>query len=197
MKATRAEGVAFFKLDENKKTILITGGSLGARSINEAMAACIDELEKRNLQLIWQTGTGYAEQAATLSTGKKHIYTSAFIKEMDMAFAAADVVVSRAGAMAMAELCVVKKPVVFVPYPHAAEDHQTANAQALVAQNAALMIKDNELQQQFADTVFALAADEQKQHELITNIGKLAVTDADERIATTILNILEKGLNHA
>ena len=111
---------------------------------------------------------------------------------MQYAYAAADMVISRAGAMAIAELCVVKKPVLFVPYPFAAEDHQTVNAQNLVQKQAALMVKDSEAKEKVVPTIIALSNDEQKQNELANNIAKLAVTDADKKIAEEILKIVKR-----
>ena len=110
---------------------------------------------------------------------------------MEFAFAAADIVISRSGAMSIAELCVVKKPVVFVPFPFAAEDHQTANAQNLVNKNAGLMVKDSEAKEKLVDTVMALSKDKEKQAMLRSNIGRLAVTDAGDRIATEVLKVIK------
>jgi UDP-N-acetylglucosamine--N-acetylmuramyl-(pentapeptide) pyrophosphoryl-undecaprenol N-acetylglucosamine transferase len=189
-KLTREEGVRFFGLDPAKPTILSTGGSLGAKGINEAVAAHLDDLEKNGLQLIWQTGKPFAGQAASLCAGKKDCWTRDFIPQMEYAFAAADIVVSRSGAMSIAELCVVKKPVVFVPFPFAAEDHQTVNARNLVDKNAGLLVTDGEAMDKLVDTVLALAKDKEKQELLKTNIGRMAVTDAGDRIAGEILKAI-------
>lgn len=190
-KVTREEGVKFFGLDPAMPTILSTGGSLGAKGINEAVAVHLDDFGKNGLQLIWQTGKPFAEQAANLSSGKKNIWTRDFIPQMEFAFAAADIVISRSGAMSIAELCVVKKPVVFVPFPFAAEDHQTANAQNLANKNAGMMVKDSEAKDKLVDTVLALSKDKEKQATLRSNIGRLAVTDAGERIAAEILKAIK------
>jgi UDP-N-acetylglucosamine--N-acetylmuramyl-(pentapeptide) pyrophosphoryl-undecaprenol N-acetylglucosamine transferase len=139
------------------------------------------------VQLIWQTGKLFTEQAKAVSKGKANIWTNDFITRMEYAFAAADVVVSRAGAMSVAELCVVNQAVIFVPYPFAAEDHQTVNAQQLVQQDAAILVKDSEAKEQLADTAISLAKDEQKQQTLRTNIARLAITNADEIVANEIL----------
>jgi UDP-N-acetylglucosamine--N-acetylmuramyl-(pentapeptide) pyrophosphoryl-undecaprenol N-acetylglucosamine transferase len=187
---SREDGIKFFGLDTDKKTILSTGGSLGAKSINEALDKHLEEFEQHDLQLIWQTGIPYAVRGKERANGKKNVWVNEFITRMENAYAAADVVISRSGAMAIAELCVMKKPVVFVPFPYAAEDHQTVNAQNLVNKNAGLMIKDNEAIDKLIDTVILLTKDEQKQHELISNISKLAVNDADEKIAKEILKTL-------
>jgi UDP-N-acetylglucosamine--N-acetylmuramyl-(pentapeptide) pyrophosphoryl-undecaprenol N-acetylglucosamine transferase len=187
---SRGEGIKFFGLEENKKTVFAVGGSLGAKSINEAISNHLDELLDAGLQLIWQTGKPYSEQARERVKGKSSVSASEFITQMDCAYAAADIVVSRAGAIAIAELCVVKKPVLFVPYPYAAEDHQTVNAQNLVIKNAALMVKDSEALDKIVPTIIGLANDNNKQDELRKNIGALAITDADKRIAEEVLRLL-------
>ncbi|MBK8521766.1 MAG: undecaprenyldiphospho-muramoylpentapeptide beta-N-acetylglucosaminyltransferase [Chitinophagaceae bacterium] len=184
---TREEGIQFFGLDPAKRTVLSVGGSLGAKSINEALDTNLDMFEQNNLQLIWQTGKPYVEKAIHTTKGKPDIRTNDFITRMEFAYAAADLVISRSGAMAIAELCVMKKAVIFVPFPFAAEDHQTVNAQNLVNKNAGIMIKDSEALALLVPAIIALAKDEHKQEELKTNISKLAITNADEIIATEIL----------
>jgi UDP-N-acetylglucosamine--N-acetylmuramyl-(pentapeptide) pyrophosphoryl-undecaprenol N-acetylglucosamine transferase len=187
---SKAEALKFFGLQEGKKTLLIVGGSLGARSINEAIANGLDALLAENLQVIWQTGKPNA--ADWKAKGAKNgVWVSDFINQMEMAYAAADIVVSRAGAMAIAELCVVKKPVVFVPFPFAAEDHQTVNAMNLVKKNAAVLIKDNEVREKLIPAVIELSRNEEKQREFIDNISRLAVVNADEKVATEILEQLK------
>ncbi|HYE53777.1 MAG TPA: undecaprenyldiphospho-muramoylpentapeptide beta-N-acetylglucosaminyltransferase [Chitinophagaceae bacterium] len=188
-KITREEGIKFFGLDPNKRTVLVTGGSLGAKGINEAIDAGIHAFGN-DVQLIWQTGKPYAERAAAITKSRSGIWTNAFITEMEKAYAAADVVISRAGAMAIAELCVVKKPVIFVPYPFAAEDHQTVNAAGLQAKHAGVMIKDTEAKEKLVQIAISLARDENRQQELKTNIGKLAIADADNRVAQEIIRII-------
>jgi UDP-N-acetylglucosamine--N-acetylmuramyl-(pentapeptide) pyrophosphoryl-undecaprenol N-acetylglucosamine transferase len=183
----RATALQSFGLDAAKTTVLVTGGSLGARSINEAIAASIDAFEKHNLQLIWQTGKPYADIAKQVTGIRKNIWTNDFITNMEYAFAAADIVVSRAGAMAIAELCVVKKPVIFVPYPFAAEDHQTRNAQHLVKKDAGVMIKDAEVTSRLIPAVISLAGNSEQQNRLCENIGRLGVHNADEIIAGEIM----------
>ncbi|MEO6314450.1 MAG: undecaprenyldiphospho-muramoylpentapeptide beta-N-acetylglucosaminyltransferase [Chitinophagaceae bacterium] len=189
---TRNEASAFFGLAAGKKTILVTGGSLGAKGINEAIGLHIAEFEKNDVQLIWQTGRPYAATAKDQAAGKTNVWVNDFIAKMEMAYAAADAVVSRSGAMSIAELCVVKKPVVFVPYPFAAEDHQTANAQNLVNKQAGLLVKDNEAKDKLVETIIGLVKNEEQQRTLEANIAKLAVTDAGKRIATEILHTIEK-----
>jgi UDP-N-acetylglucosamine--N-acetylmuramyl-(pentapeptide) pyrophosphoryl-undecaprenol N-acetylglucosamine transferase len=187
---TRAEGISFFGLDPAKKTILSIGGSLGAKNINEAIDKNISEFEKNGLQLIWQTGKPYAEKGKQAAAGKSNIWANDFITQMEYAYAAGDVVISRSGAMAIAELCVKQKPAVLVPFPFAAEDHQTVNAQNLVNKNAGIMVKDSEALDKLVPAIIRLANDEQQQNELKTNIGKLGITNADEIIAKEILNTI-------
>ena len=185
----REDALKFFGLDPKKKTLLAVGGSLGARSINEAIAQGLDELMKHDLQLIWQTGETDATRWKAMN--RPGLWVGDFIMQMENAYAAADIVISRAGAMAIAELCVVRKPVVFVPYPFAAEDHQTVNAMNLVQKNAARMVKDSEAMKELIPAVLSLAADETLQRELKENIGRQAVVNADEHIAGEILKHLK------
>lgn len=187
---TRKEGVEFFGLDPAKKTVFVTGGSLGAKGINEAIDASIQAFIQNDVQLIWQTGKLYAEKASARAAENRSIWANSFITQMEYAYAAADVVISRAGAMSVAELCVAKKPVVFVPFPFAAEDHQTANAQNLVNKQAGLMVKDSEAKEKLVATVIELARNEQQQNMLRENIGRLAITNADEVVAGEILKII-------
>ena len=184
---SRTDSVAFFGLDASKKIVLASGGSLGAKGINEAIESNLDEFEKNEIQLIWQTGKPFAERARALTAGRKWIWTNDFITQMEMAYGAADVVISRAGAMAIAELCVVQKPVIFVPFPFAAENHQTVNAQNLVAKNAGLMIKDNEAREKLVSTTIELIQDDAKQQELKRNIARLAIVDADDIVAREVM----------
>lgn len=184
---TRSEGIKFFSLEEAKKTVLVVGGSLGARSINEAIDKGLDDLLKAGLQIIWQTGKPYAAKAVERAVENQQVWVNDFITQMEYAYAAADIVVARSGAMTVAELCVAKKPVLFVPYPFAAEDHQTVNAMQLVNKNAALMVKDHEVMQKLVFMTIELSMDESKQEELRKNIAALAITDADMKIAKEVL----------
>lgn len=186
----KEEALKFFGLRTDKKTVLVVGGSLGAKSINEAIDAGIDAFAQNNLQLIWQTGKPYAAKGKARSEGRSNMWVNDFITQMENAYAAADVVISRAGAMAIAEICLVAKPAVFVPYPHAAEDHQTVNAMHLVNKNAALMVKDSEAKEKLVNTIIALANDEEKQTKLIQNIKPLGVSDADVVVATEVLKLI-------
>ncbi len=187
---TKQEGIRFFNLDPDKKTILSIGGSLGAKSINEALAAHLNEFEKNNLQLIWQTGKPFVATAKQLAVGKPTIWVNDFIMKMEYAYAAADAVISRSGAMSVSEICVQKKAALFVPYPFAAEDHQTANAQKLVNKNAGMMIKDSEALDKLVPSIIALAKDEQKLEAFKTNISSFAISNADDVIAKDILNTI-------
>jgi UDP-N-acetylglucosamine--N-acetylmuramyl-(pentapeptide) pyrophosphoryl-undecaprenol N-acetylglucosamine transferase len=184
---TKKEALDFFGLKEEKQTILIVGGSLGARSINNVLFDSLEKLGEAGLQLIWQTGSNNANKYLKSVKGKDFIWVRDFILRMDLAYAAADIVISRAGAMALTELCVVGKPAIFVPYPFAAEDHQTANAIALVEKEAALLVKDNEVNDKLVNTLIALSKDEALQAKLKANISALAVRNADEVIAKEIL----------
>ena len=189
---SRAEALRFFGLDESKKTVLAVGGSLGARSINQALANKLDALVDRDLQLIWQTGKTTATEYIAKGKGYKNVWVDEFINKMEMAYAAADIVISRAGAMAVTELCVAKKPVIFVPFPFAAEDHQTVNASHLVEKHAALMIKDNEANDKLIVATISLAEDAVLQAKLSENISKLAIVNADEVIAREILSQVKR-----
>ena len=191
-KLSREEAILFFGLDPNKKTVLAIGGSLGAKNINEALAKGISEFEKNDLQLIWQTGKPFVEKGREIANGKSNIWVNDFITQMEKAYGAADIVISRSGAMSIAELAVMKKPAVLVPFPFAAEDHQTVNAQRLVDKNAAMMIPDSAAFDQLVSTVVELSKNEKKQQALKENISELAVNNADEVIAQEILNALNK-----
>ncbi len=186
------EALKFFGLKEGMKTIFVMGGSLGAKSINETIEANIDTFKKNNLQLIWQTGKSFAERAAKAEEDRSNIWTNAFINKMEYAYNAADVVVARSGAMTIAELCVVGKPAIFVPYPFAAEDHQAVNAMALVEKQAAIMVRDAEAKTKLMSSLLDLANDEEKIKMLELNIKKMGNRNADEIIATEIL----KNIKH-
>jgi UDP-N-acetylglucosamine--N-acetylmuramyl-(pentapeptide) pyrophosphoryl-undecaprenol N-acetylglucosamine transferase len=190
MKANRTEALRFFGLSTDKTTVLSIGGSLGANSINHAVEAGLGKLAENNLQLIWQTGKPFAEQGKIAAAGKPFVWVNEFIKEMEMAYAAADIVISRAGAMSVAELCVAGKPTVFVPYPFAAEDHQTYNAKVLADKNAAMLIKDEFTKTMLIDTVIGLAKNEELKKVLAENILKEAIRNADELIAKEIIKCM-------
>ena len=197
-KISREEAIRHFGLNPSGPVVLSTGGSLGAKGINQAVAAHLDEFGRRDIQLIWQTGKPFAAEAAALvaayaaakPAGHGGIWTNDFIPQMEYAFAAADVVISRSGAMSIAELCIVAKPVVFVPFPFAAEDHQTVNAQHLVDKKAALMVRDSEAKDRLVSTTIGLVQDKALQQQLKENIGRLAVRDAAGLIANEILTAI-------
>ena len=190
-KVSREEAIRFFNLDPARTTVLSVGGSLGAKSINEALDARLEEWQKKGIQLIWQTGKPFALSAAERTSANPVVRSFDFITRMDMAYAAADVVISRAGAMAIAELRVVGKPSILVPYPFAAEDHQTANAVALVNQRAAIMVKDADAMKELVPTALNLAEDDNRKQELKKNIQHMAIADADQRISSAILEQLK------
>jgi len=188
---SKDEALKFFGLETEQKTVLIIGGSLGAKSINEAISKHLDELLNNGLQLIWQTGKPYALKGKERAIEIPNVWVGDFINQMEYAYSAADIVISRAGAMAIAELCVAEKPVLFVPYPFAAEDHQTVNAKNLVEKNAALMVRDNEAIDKLVPMIIDLSKNDIKQNELTQNIKKLAIKNADETIAEEIIKIIE------
>lgn len=192
LEGKKERGLEFFGLDASKKTILVIGGSLGARTINESIHACLSQFAENNIQLIWQTGKGYAQTAKDAVKGMeaKGIKAFDFIQKMDYAYAVADVVISRAGASSVSELCLVKKPTILVPSPNVAEDHQTKNAMALVTYNAALIIKDSECKSKLGTQAVELIRDEQQCIQLANNIGKLALPDAAVVIANEVLNLV-------
>jgi len=191
LEGKREIGMKTFNLDPEKKTLLVIGGSLGARSINLAIKASIKQFVDVDVQVVWQTGKHFIEEAkkAVENANATNICVSDFIYTMDQAYAVADVVISRAGASSISELCIVGKPAVLVPFPYAAEDHQTKNAMALVNENAALLIKDKNAQKEVCKTALELLSDEEKRNNLSTNIRKLALPNADEQIAMEILKL--------
>lgn len=182
-----------FGLRSDLKTILVIGGSLGARTINQSVAANLSILEKENIQLLWQTGKFYFDDAKSKvkEEVKDKVKVMDFIYEMDLAYAAADIVVSRAGALSISELCLAKKPAILVPSPNVAEDHQTKNAMALVEKNAAILVKDNVAQKELIPAAVALLNDESKKFVLKENIAKLGKPDAANEIANVVLRIIE------
>lgn len=188
---SREEATRTFGLDPSRKTLFVTGGSLGAKGINEAIDAGLEQLSGNNIQLIWQTGKPYAVRARERVASFQNMWTNDFIAAMENGYAAADVVVSRSGAMAIAELCVAGKPVVFVPFPYAAEDHQTVNAQNLVGKQAALMVKDSEAKEKLVPTIINLIGNPEMMNTLKQQISKLATTNADDVIAKEILKTID------
>jgi UDP-N-acetylglucosamine--N-acetylmuramyl-(pentapeptide) pyrophosphoryl-undecaprenol N-acetylglucosamine transferase len=185
------EALEHFKLSSLKKTILITGGSLGARTLNNSILAGIEKIIAADVQVIWQTGKVYHKAILEALGANQHpgICVTEFLNRMDLAYAAADVIISRAGAGTIAELCVVKKPVILVPSPNVAEDHQTKNAMALVKDEAAILVADKEAEGKLIDKALALLNDRELQSTLSINIGKLALPHADEVIAKEVIQI--------
>ena len=190
----REEALRFFGLSPEKKTLLVVGGSLGARTINHSIQGDLDKLFASGIQVIWQTGRYYQEEALTHLKAYRGmaIWCSDFITRMDYAYAASDLVISRAGAGSISELCILKKPVILVPSPNVAEDHQTKNAMALVNQNAALMIKDNEAKEKLVDTALSLIQDDAQLVSLSENIHKMAHFHSAEQIVDEIVRIIER-----
>lgn len=187
----RAEAIKHFNLIEGKQTLLVLGGSLGAKAINELMVNELDFLQTLNIQVIWQCGKLYY-QAYKLYGNTKHVQVHQFINKMDYAYAAADFIISRAGASSVSELCIVGKPVVFVPSPYVAEDHQTKNANAIVKENAAILIAQEDLKVDFKNKFGQLVASKEKQEELSQNIKKLALINATKDIADQVEKLLTK-----
>jgi UDP-N-acetylglucosamine--N-acetylmuramyl-(pentapeptide) pyrophosphoryl-undecaprenol N-acetylglucosamine transferase len=185
-----ANALQKFGLQKGNCTLLVVGGSLGARSVNQAIAAGLDRLCAHDIRVIWQTGKPYAAAAKKITAGKSGVWVNDFITDMGAAYAAADMVVSRAGAMSVAEISLVAKPVIFVPYPFAAEDHQTSNAMQLVRKEAAQMVKDEEVNTHLVETILALAADAEKRKQMQAHLTALGITDADKRIAEEIIKAI-------
>lgn len=185
----REKGYAHFGLNPNRKTLLVIGGSLGAKTINESIEAGLKHFVDSGYQVLWQTGKAYFEKAkeATEKLKTPHLQVFEFIYEMDFAYSVADVVVSRAGALSVSELCLVAKPAILVPFPFATEDHQTKNAMSLVKQNAALLVKDQNAREELVQTALQLLQDTNKQQELRNNIQKLARPNAANEIAEAVL----------
>jgi UDP-N-acetylglucosamine--N-acetylmuramyl-(pentapeptide) pyrophosphoryl-undecaprenol N-acetylglucosamine transferase len=192
-KKKREEALNLFEIETSKSTILVVGGSLGALSINKAIAANIHKLKSIGVNLIWQTGTSYANKAKEIiaEVNSKQMKAYTFIKEMDKAYAVADVIISRAGAIAISELCCIGKPIILVPSPNVAENHQYKNAQSLVNKNAALIVEDAQANCKLVITLIELLKDEVLKHSLSSNIRKIAVTDAADRIAKIALDLVK------
>jgi UDP-N-acetylglucosamine--N-acetylmuramyl-(pentapeptide) pyrophosphoryl-undecaprenol N-acetylglucosamine transferase len=187
---THEEACRYFGLDAQQPVVLAMGGSLGARSINLAMKAGLGKLTTAGIQVIWQTGKLFIDEAREATAGKAKVWVSDFIGDMAMAYAAADVVISRSGAMSVSELCLAGKPAVFVPYPHAAEDHQTANAMALVDRKGALLIRDAEAKEKLVEAAIDLALNPPMRQSMAANMRVAAIWDADKIIAQEILKSL-------
>ena len=187
--ASKSEAITYFNLDANKNTLLVLGGSLGARRINQLIEKELDFLLSQNIQIIWQCGKLYLNDYSKYNE-KENVQVVAFIDRMDLVYAAADVVISRSGASSVSELCIVGKPTIFIPSPNVAEDHQTKNAKAISDKNGAILIKESELETQF-ETIFSdLISNESKKSELSQNIKKIAKPNATKDIVEEIIKLI-------
>lgn len=186
------QALELYKLSAFKKTILVIGGSLGARTLNNSIMAGLDKIIAADVQIIWQTGKFYYKGIIEKLGENYHpdIRMVEFLNRMDLAYAAADIIISRAGAGTIAELCVIKKPVILVPSPNVAEDHQTKNALALVQENAAVFVADRDAEAKLVDKALELLNDKETQKKLSDNIGKMAMPDADEVIAEEVTKMV-------
>ena len=185
----REEAIQYFNLDPSKKTLLILGGSLGARRVNQLIEKELDFFALQNVQIIWQCGKFYLDEYKKYNSD--FIQVLAFIDRMDLVYAAADFVISRAGASSVSELSIVGKPVIFIPSPNVAEDHQTKNAKSIVDKNGALMIKESELDDSFNSVFSDLVANENLQKQLSENIIKLAKVNATNDIVNEIVKLIK------
>ncbi|MFV8353160.1 undecaprenyldiphospho-muramoylpentapeptide beta-N-acetylglucosaminyltransferase [Flavobacterium sp. XS2P14] len=188
IESKREEAIQHFNLDSNKKTVLVLGGSLGARRVNQLIEKELANMLSQNVQVIWQCGKLYLEDYKKYNSA--HVQVVAFIERMDLVYAAADVVISRAGASSVSELCIVGKPVIFIPSPNVAEDHQTKNAKAIVDKNGALMLKESELDAHFGLVFEDLLKDQRKQNQLSENIRALALPEATKQIVDEIVKLI-------
>lgn len=187
----RDEAFRFYGLDSSKPAILVIGGSLGARTLNESVIGEIEKLQQQGVQVLWQCGKLYYDELTSRLKGRdvSGIHLTQFISRMDLAYALADVIVSRAGAISVSELCLVHKASILVPSPNVAEDHQTHNAMALVNKRAAILIKDSEAKGKLIDEAIGLVENEEKQRELSENIAQMGRPDATKDIVNEILKI--------
>ncbi len=202
IESKREEAIQYFNLDVNKKTLLVLGGSLGARRVNQLIEKELDKIVAQNVQIIWQCGKLYFEdykkynspltpEGGTSNDNKtNNVQVLTFIDRMDLVYAAADIVISRAGASSVSELCIVGKPVIFIPSPNVAEDHQTKNAKSIVDKKGAIMIKESELDSEFSLVFEALLKDQGKQDQLSKNIKHLALPNATKQIVDEILKLV-------
>lgn len=188
MNGSREDGIKYFGLDTNKKTILITGGSLGARKINQSVEASIERIKENDAQILWQTGKMYFEDCKKVAEGIANLHAKMFLDKMDLAYACADIIISRAGGT-ISELQLVGKPVILVPSPNVSEDHQTHNALALVNRKAAIMIKDDEAKLNLIGAAFDLLSNGALQKELSANIKQMAIPNAAEKIVEEIMKV--------
>ena len=190
----KLKALSTFSLDKTKRTVLVVGGSLGALTINESIYNSLDYFEKNDIQLIWQTGKWFFEKAKEKVGCLKsnHIKVYEFVYDMDLAYSVADVIISRAGAIAISELCIVGKPSILVPSPNVAEDHQTKNASALVSKNAALMVKDADARETLISELDRVLNDEVLRQNMSFNMSQMGIRDADKRIVEEIDKLVKK-----
>ncbi len=191
VKSKHIQGKDTFKLIHSKYTLLVLGGSLGARRINQLIEEHLEAFEAQNVQVIWQCGKLYYGQYKQYNE-RENVQVHAFLNTMDMAYAASDVIISRAGAISVSELCIVGKPVIFIPSPNVAEDHQTKNAKAVADKNAAILIKEKDLDTDFKTVFSELISNEEKRKELSDNIGGLALVNATNDIVDEVEKLLVK-----
>lgn len=189
----KEEGLAFFGLSSDKKVVLVVGGSLGALSINEAVIIHLKELLANDIQVIWQTGKiGYDKARQRVANlGLQGVLVTAFLDRMDLAYAASDIIVSRAGAIAISEICALQRPAILVPSPNVAEDHQTKNAMALVNMHAAILLPDNKVRKELGSELIALFSDEDKLYKLRKNIAGIYYKDSAKNIAGVALGLIK------
>jgi UDP-N-acetylglucosamine--N-acetylmuramyl-(pentapeptide) pyrophosphoryl-undecaprenol N-acetylglucosamine transferase len=194
MTADQKGSLAAFRLVTGKKVCLVVGGSGGARTINQSIIEGLHKLDRDDLQVLWQCGKYYEKEAhqAVEKSALKNIRVIPFISKMADAYSVAEVIVSRAGALSISELCLVGKPVILVPSPNVAEDHQTRNAEALVSKNAALMVPDNLARELLVDTMLKLMGNGQQKEQLSENIKTLGIPDASQRIAAEVFKIVHQ-----
>lgn len=195
LKVSHKEALDFFGIKPDKPVLLIIGGSQGARRINEVIADRLDGLLSSGMQILWQTGKltfEEARQTAEKSPLKEDVKVHEFIRRMDMAYAASDLIISRAGAIAIAEIIAVKKPAIFVPLPSAAEDHQTKNAMTLVKGHAALMVKESEANEKLAETALGMMKNNSDRLVMVQNLKRYEHPDATEKIVDEIMKLIEK-----
>jgi UDP-N-acetylglucosamine--N-acetylmuramyl-(pentapeptide) pyrophosphoryl-undecaprenol N-acetylglucosamine transferase len=190
----RKESLSFFKLDSQKKTLLVLGGSLGARRINALINSSLDFFSKLNLQIIWQCGSYYFESYK--EKGNVNVQVHAFLNRMDLAYAASDFIISRAGALSVSELCLVGKPVVFIPSPNVSEDHQIKNAKSISSKEAAILIAEKDLEIQFEDEFYKLFSSEENQLQLSKNCKALGKPNATKEIVEEIEKLLKEAKIH-
>jgi len=185
------EGKDVFILVHSKHTLLVLGGSLGARRVNQLIEEKLEYFESQNIQVIWQCGSLYYQEYKHYNE-LENVQVHAFLNTMDMAYAAADIIISRAGASSVSELCVVGKPVIFIPSPNVAEDHQTKNAKAMVNKGAAILIKESDLYTQFENEFDGLMSSSEKRQQLSKNIKQLALVNATKDIADEVEKLLKQ-----